>query len=223
MHRLLVVVLALLAVSSDAAAQTQPSFGDALKVAAVSAPLTPEERALAAKLTEQALRSASLWTTTKMYLVEALPQRDSAAEAAGTYERMARLTFYRYDGALTIAVVVNLARQQVTAVNRLPNFEPPFSAEEYALARTLVFADPQVSEALAPFRDRVIVEPITSRHDSPADPLFRHRVVYFFFHVGPRYVPHDRLVLVDLTTQTVILQPVSNTPAHVSPSSTGGR
>jgi Cu2+-containing amine oxidase len=223
MHRLLVAALVLLAASADAAAQTEPPFDDALKVAAVSAPLTPEESALAAKLAEQVLRSASLWTTTKMYLVEALPQRDSAAETAGTYERMAQLTYYRYDGALTITVVVNLANQKATAVRRLPNFEPPFSAEEYALARTLVFADPRVKEALAPFRDRVIVEPITSRHDSPADPLFRHRVVYFFFRAGARYVPHDRLVLVDLTTQTVILQPVSSTPAHMSAPSKGGR
>ena len=81
----------------------------------------------------------------------------------------------------------------------------------------------QILMPLAPFRDRVIVEPITSRHDSPADPLFRHRVVYFFFRAGARYVPHDRLVLVDLTTQTVILQPVSSTPAHMSAPSKGGR
>jgi Cu2+-containing amine oxidase len=158
-----------------------------------------------------------------MFLVDARPARDSAAETAGTYARMARLTYYRYDGALTIAVLVNLAKQQVTSVKQLPNFEPPFSADEYATARALVFADPHVREALGPFRDRVIVEPITSRHDAPADPLFRHRVVYFFFRVGPRYLLRNRLVLVDLTTQTVILQPISNIPPHVSPPSAGGR
>jgi hypothetical protein len=222
MHKLLAAVLVLLAVSSNTAAQTDLSFGDALKVAAVSTPLTVEEGALAAKLAEQALRSAGLWTTMRMYLVDAVPYRDSVAEAQGTYERMALLTYYRYEGALAIAVFVNLAKQQLTAVKRLPNLEPPFSAEESALARRLVVADPQVKEALAPFPERVIVEPITSRHDSPADPLFRHRVVYFYFRVGPRYLLRDRLVLVDLTTQTVILQPVSNRSAHGN-SSTGGR
>ncbi|HKO55108.1 MAG TPA: hypothetical protein VJ276_04475 [Thermoanaerobaculia bacterium] len=205
MHELLVAAL-LLAVS----------FGDALKVAAVSAPLTVEESAVAARLAEQALRSEGLWTTTRMHLVEAVPHRDSTAESKGAYERMARLTYYRYDGALTIAVIINLASQRAVAVKRLPNFEAPFSAEEYALARRLAFADPQVREALAPFRDRVIVEPITLRHDSPGDPLFRHRVICFFFRTGSRYLLRDRLILVDLTTQTVILQPISGSPAHAA-------
>lgn len=213
MHCLNIALLLLFTMSSTAATQTEPPFGDALKAAAASAPLTTEESALAATLAEQALRPSGLWTITRMYLVDAAPLRDTAAEGRGTSERIARVTYYRYEGALTIRVTVNLSTRQVTDVQRLANFEPPFSAEEYAQARALVSADPQVKAALVQFHEGGVVEPITTRHDSPGDPLYRHRVINFFFRVGSRYLLRDRLILVDLTSQSVILQPISTISA----------
>jgi hypothetical protein len=111
------VLVLLLWPSGDAVAQREPDFTGALNVAKVSAPLTEEERTLAVSLAEQALKSNRLFTDRRMYLTEARIHRDSASEGRGVFERMAVLTYYRYEGDLSLQVFINLAGRRVFGVN----------------------------------------------------------------------------------------------------------
>jgi hypothetical protein len=201
------VLVLLLWLSSDAVAQRKPDFTEALNVARVSAPLTSAERALAVKLGEQALRSNKLFTDRKMYLTDLHIHRDTASEMKGVFERLAVLIYYRYEGSLAIEVFINLTRQQVLAVKQLPKLTPPISPEELTLAQEMALNHPQVRDAVEPYRDRLIVEALTPRSESPKDPLFRHRLVYLMFRVGPSYLMWESRVFVDLTTEKVIIEP----------------
>lgn len=205
------IVSITLVVASDMTAQRKPDFTEVLKVARVSAPLTREERALAVRLAEQALRSNRLLTSRKIYLTEARIHRDSASEKRGVFERLAVLTYYRYEGNLSIQVFINLARQRVFGVKQLPNFSPPLSIDELNLAKQLAFDDPQLKSELAPYRDRLVVEALAAQSESPRDPFFRHRVIHLLFRVGSRYLIRQRLVFVDLTTEKVIIKPAPQT------------
>ena len=201
---LLVIVLLSIGISS---AQRKPDFTDALNVAKVSAPLTSDERALAVRLAEQELRSKNLFTEKKMYLTEVHFSRDTAAEMRGVFERLAVLIYYRYDGDLTIEVFINLAQRKVLGVKELPKVNAPFSAEEFSLAKEMVFNHPKLKDVLGRYRERLVVEPIISRSESPKDPLFRHRVIYMLFRTGSTYLIPELRVFVDLTTEKVIIEP----------------
>jgi len=189
------------------AAQQKPDFTEALNIAKVSAPLTSEERNLAVKLAEQTLRSKKLFAERKMYLTEARFSRDTGAEVKGVFERLVVLTYYRYEGDLPMEVFINLTRQKVLAVKQLPNLMPPISPEEFALAKDMAFNHPRLKDVLARYRERLVVEPITSRSESPKDPLFRHRVIYMLFRTGSTYLIPESRVSVDLTTERVIIEP----------------
>jgi Cu2+-containing amine oxidase len=160
---------------------------------------------------KEALKSKKLFTDKKIYLTEARVTRDTAAEMKGVFERGAVLTYYRYDGDLAVEVFINLTRKEVLSVQPQPKLVPPLSREEFDLAREMALNNPQIQAALGRDRDRLVVEPITSRTESPKDPLFRHRYVYLMFRVGPKYVLLDSTVLVDLTTEKVIIEPVAKT------------
>ena len=204
-----VVLIGLLRLAPAALAQPEPQIAEALKVAKVSAPLTDDERALAIRLAEQALKENKLFSDQKMYLTEVRANRDTAAEAKGVFERLAVLTYYRYEGDLTIGVYLNLSRGQALATKQLSNLSPPISPQEFLLAKELAFNDPRLKEALGPYRDRLIIEPFISRSGLPQDPLFRHRVVYMLFRTGPTYLLRELRVFVDLTTEKVTIEPVS--------------
>ena len=187
-------------------AQPPSEFPEALNVAKVSAPLSSDERTLAMRLAEQALRSNKLFTNRKMYLTEAHIHRNTASEMKNVFERLAVLTYYRYEGDLTIQVFINLTRQRVLAVKQLKKFTPPISVEELNLAKDLAFNHAQLRDILGPNRDRLVVEALTSASESPKDPLFGHRVVYLFFRVGPNYLMRELSITVDLTTEKVIVE-----------------
>jgi Cu2+-containing amine oxidase len=189
--------------------QNKPDFTQALKVAKISAPLSGEESTVAVRLAVEALKSKNLFSDKKMYLTEARIIRDTAAEIKGVFERVAVLTYYRYEGDLPIEVFINLARKEVLAVKPQPKLVPPLSREEFDLAREMALNNPEIQAALGRDRDRLVVEPITARSESPKDPLFRHRYVYLMFRVGPKYVLLNSSVLVDLTTEKVIIEPVA--------------
>jgi hypothetical protein len=178
-----------------------------MKVARSAAPLTAEERAAAVGLAEQALRSHKLLPDKKTFLTTAHTHRDPAAERRGVFERLALLTYYRYEGDLAVRVYVNLARRRVTNVERLAHFPTPFAPEELRRARELALEHPELKKVFAPFRERLTVEPLSTRSASTKDPLFGHRVIYLLFRVGPRYLTAQGDVLVDLTTETVIIRP----------------
>jgi Cu2+-containing amine oxidase len=204
---LLTGLVLFLGLSSYVAGQRKADFTIALKVAKVSTPLTTEERTLAVKLAEQALRSQKLFTDRKMYLIEARFSRDTAAEVKGVFERLVVLSYYRYEGDLPIEVFINLTRQKVLAVKQLPNLMPPISGEEFTLAKEMVFNHPKLEDLLGRYRDRLVVEPHFSRSESPKDPLFRHRVIYMLFRSGSTYLIPESRVSVDLTTEKVIIEP----------------
>jgi Cu2+-containing amine oxidase len=204
---LLVLVALFIALGAAGVARGEPDFTEALKVAKIVAPLTREETAAAVKLAEQSLKSQKLFSERKMYLVEASFTRDSVAETKGIFERLSALTYYRYEGNLTIVVRVNLSRQQVITVKQMPNSYPAFSGDELALATELAFKDPKLKDLLGPYRERLIVDPMTSHNEDANDPLFQHRVIHLLFRTGPTYLVPQWKVLVDLTTEKVIIEP----------------
>lgn len=204
-----VVILSLLGldVCYDAGAQSNPDFSAALKVAKVSAPLSNEEKTVALRLAEQALKSKKLFRETKMYLSEIGFGRDKTAEAKDVFDRLAILTYYRYEGDLTISISINLSRQQVLEVKELRNFAPPISGEELARAKELALSDPRLKDALGPYRGRLIVQPTDVRSESPKDPLYHHRAVLMLFRVGHTYLLPNSRVIVDLTSEKVVVEP----------------
>jgi Cu2+-containing amine oxidase len=204
---LLILMPLSIALGTAGLARGEPDFTEALKVAKIVAPLTREETAAAVKLAEQSLKSQKLFSERKMYLVEASFTRDSVAETKGVFERLAALTYYRYEGNLTIVVRVNLSRQQVITVKQMPNSYPPFSGAELALATEMAFKDPKLKDLLGPYRERLIVDPMTSHSELPSDPLFQHRIIHLLFRTGPTYLVPQWQVFVDLTTEKVILEP----------------
>jgi hypothetical protein len=196
-----------LVVASDMTAQRNPDFNEIFKVAGVSAQLTEEERALAVRLAEQALRSNRLLPDRKTFLTSTQTHRDSESEKKGVFERRAVLTYYRYAGDLGIRVYVNLARRRVTNVEQIPHFPAPLATEEFRLATELALNHPELKKHLEPLRDRFIVEAVMTRSPSAEDSLFRHRVVNLLFRVGPHYLTRLGAVWVDLTTERVIIKP----------------
>jgi hypothetical protein len=187
--------------------QDELSFNEMLKVARASAPLTVEERALAVRLAEQGLRSNKLLPEKKTFLTMVQTHRNGEAEKKGVFERHALLTYYQYAGDVGILVYVNLVRQRMIKVEQLPSFPAPFAPEEFQRAREIALNHPQLTKVLEPYRDRLTVEALLTRSHKPRDPLFRHRLAYLLFRVGPRYLTAQGEVLVDLTTETVIIQP----------------
>jgi len=191
-------------------AQSKPDLTQALTVAKVSAPLSGEESTLALGLAERALKEKKLFADKKMYLTDAHVTRDTASERKGVFERLALLLYYRYEGDLTIEVLINLARKEVVAVKQLPDYVAPISGEEFAIAKELALNDPQLKPILSPHLDRLEVDILTPRSESPDDPFFRHRVLYLMFRVGTKYlIPQS--VFVDLTTEKILIEPVGQT------------
>jgi hypothetical protein len=131
--------------------------------------------------------------------------RDAESERKGIFGRRALLIYYRYAGDVGIRVFVDLAQQRVTKLEQLPHFPAPLAPEEVQLARELALNDPRLKKDLGLLRDRLTVEPLLTRIPVRKDPRFGHRLVHLLFRVGPRYLTQQGLVLVDLTTETVII------------------
>jgi hypothetical protein len=193
-------------VSGEARTQEKPDFTEMLKVARVAAPLAADERALAIRLAEQALRSNKMLPDKKTVLTLVQTHRNIEAEKKGTFERHALLTYYRYTGDLGILVYVNLIQQRVIRVEQLPHFPAPLGLEEHQRAKELALNHPQLKKMLELYRDRLTVEALLTRSAMPTDPRFRHRMVYLLFRVGPRYLTALGEVFVDLTDETLIIQ-----------------
>jgi hypothetical protein len=193
--------------SGEARTQDKPDFTEVLKVAKVSSPLTVEERVLAVRLAEQRLRSDKLLPEKKTFLTLVQTHRNVEAEKSGSFERHALLTYYRYAGDVGIRVYVNLIRRRVIKVEQLPHFPAPFAPEEIQRARELALNHPQLKKVLEPYRERLTVEALLTRSPKVKDPLFGHRLANLLFRVGPRYLTAQGLVIADLTTETLVIQP----------------
>lgn len=161
--------------------------------------LTTAERALAVRLTEEAVRP--LRTDAPMYLVDVELLRPKDPGEA----RQALVMHYRYDGDLGILTTVDLSGQRVIALDTVPHLPLPFAAEEVDRARRLARDDPRVARALEPHGDAVRIEALPVRTVSPDDPLYGRRVLRLLFRV-PRGYLEEPVVLVDLTAGVVIIE-----------------
>jgi hypothetical protein len=159
-------------------------------------------------LAEQSLKAAGLFTERKMYLTETYVSRDTAAEMKGVFDRRVALVYYRYQGDLSIRILIDLNRGRVLEVKQLPHVFAPISTEESEFAKKLAFNDPRLNTILAPYGDRLVVEVLTVRTTLPKDPLFGHRTVLLLFRSGSTYLIRQSKVLVDLTAEKVIIEPL---------------
>jgi hypothetical protein len=202
--------------TATARAQERPDFSEMLKVAAAAAPLKADERALAIRLAEETLRASKLLPDKKTFLTEAKTHRNTEAEQKGLFERHALLTYYKYAGDLGILVYINLVRQRVIKVDKLPHFPAGIAPEELQRAREMVLNDPQLGPLLNPYGNRLTVEALLTSNPQPKDSRFGHRLFYLIFRVGPRYLTAQGEVLADLTTETVMVSPAVQPPTHGS-------
>jgi hypothetical protein len=184
---LVVIGLATLGSASAAAQRAEPPDT-----------LTAEERALAFRLAEEAVRP--LRTRAPMYLVASELIRPKGNEA-----RQALVTHYRYEGDLAVLTTVDFGRRSVVALDTVPHLVVPIVPAEVERARDLALADPRVSRVVEPYRNELQVEAIQSRAASAADPLFGHRVVRLLFRVRRGWLD-DPLVHVDLTAGRVLVE-----------------
>lgn len=203
------ISVVMLLMSVEMRAQEKPDLTEMLKVARVSTSLSGDERTLAIRLAEQALRSNKLLPDRDTFLTLAQTHRNIEAEKKGVFERYALLIYYRYAGDLGILVYVNLANRRVAAVEQIPHFPAPLAPEELQRARELALNHPQLRKLLAPYLDRLTVESHLTKIPTPKDPRFGDRLVHLLFRVGPRYLTEQGLVLVDLTTReiTIVSEP----------------
>ena len=200
-------VLLLLFMSREVRAQEPADVSGLLTVGKISAPLSENERAVAIRLAEQTLKTEGLLPDAKTILTLVQTHRDARSERAGIFERRAVLTYYRYAGDVGILVYVNLARQQVTGVERLPHFPAPIAFVEVQRARRLALSHPELRKRLGSFGDTLSVEALLTRTPIATDLRFHHRLVYLLFRVGPHYLNLHGTVLVNLTTETVTFTP----------------
>jgi Cu2+-containing amine oxidase len=201
------IIILILFMSGEAMSQQTPDLTELVKVAKVSEPLTKEERTLAIKLAEPALKANKLLPDRKTFLTSVEVSRDGEAEKRELFERNAVLTYYRYAGDLGIRVYINLARQRAVNVEQLPHFPAPLALEELRLARELVLNDPRFKSDLESLKEMLTVEVVLTRIYTPTDPLFQHRVVHLLLRVGPHNLTRYGTIIVDLTTEKVTIIP----------------
>jgi hypothetical protein len=189
------------------AAQDQPDLSELLKVARAAAPLSENEKAQALRLAEGGLKAERLLPDRKTLLTSIQVYRNTEAEKKGVFERHAMLLYYRYAGDVTIRVTVNLARRRVSKIDQLAHFPSPLAPEEIKRAQELALNHSQLKREFAPFLNRLIVEAHLTTVPGPKSRLFGHRLVNLFFRVGPRYLVEQGAILVDLTTEEVLIVP----------------
>lgn len=168
--------------------------------------LTPAEEQQAIALAEKGLEADKYRAAGKaLYAVAVDLVQDKEAEETGSRDRMVLVTHYQYDGDMAIFSIVNLTQSVVVNVERAPHVPVPLSQQEFARAKTLALAHPDVKSALDPYRDRLTIEALLTRTPAEKDPLYGHRVVSLLFRLGSDYLTMPE-VMVDLTTQEVLVQ-----------------
>lgn len=166
--------------------------------------LTPEERELAARVAAEAIEERGLLTAAPLYLVD-LELVRTKLEEAGAPVRQALVTHYRYEGDLAILALVDLGAPQAVQIDTVAHLPVPLAPEELENARRLALGNPEVREALTPYRGQVEVEPLLSRAAAETDRFFGHRVVRLLFRVPTGYLDAP-IVYVDLTTEEVVIE-----------------
>ncbi len=171
--------------------------------------LTEAEKLLAVQITDQALTSRDLRNGSPLYLVETELVVEKPATEGGADKRLARITHYRYDGDLSIFTTIDLNAQTTRRMDVVPHLPVPFSNEEYAAAASLAMSDRRVRGILGQRQSLVQPEGLAMRTSDPADRYFGHRVLRMMFKLDDDYLTQP-IVLVDLTTQTVVIEVVAS-------------
>ncbi|MDP9191130.1 MAG: hypothetical protein M3P06_05450 [Acidobacteriota bacterium] len=160
-------------------------------------PLTAAETQLAADVAGREITARNLRAEGPLYFVDVEMLRDKNAPE----RRLARVTHYRYAGALTITTLVDLSAQRVVDQRTEANAITPLSAEEWEEVRRIALADPRVQEIIRPYPN-VVLEPMLLQTRSREDPIFGRRVVDLLFRVGRDYLSGPQ-VRVDLNDRSV--------------------
>jgi hypothetical protein len=159
-------------------------------------------------LAEKSLKDRGLWKG-KIVLANTQVVLDSGTSPP---QRIAILTWYRYDGNLGIVQTVDLKNKTVMAVEEHPDMPTSLTPEEIAEAEKIARADPQVEKALARYKhlDKIEVDTTVAFIISPQVPGYHHRVARLFFRDGKHnYLQLVPMVDVDLTTGEVRLDVVA--------------
>ena len=174
-------------------------------------PLSEEEQRRAVAIAERGTETARFLAAGRNVVADVELVRDKALEEAGRQDRLASVTHYRYAGDLTIQTLVNITDEQVLDVRTAEHRPTPLTVEEVERAKSLAFDDPDVRSALPVPVERIVAEPLLTTAGSPDDPLFGRRVVRLLFKVGRDYLAQP-VVLVDLTSERVIVEPPQRSP-----------
>ena len=159
-------------------------------------------------LAEKALKDRDLWKG-KIVLTNTEVVLDSATTPP---ERIAILTYYRYDGDLGIVLDVDLKKRTITDVHEHPHMPTSLTAQEIAEADKIARGHAEVQKALARYKhlDRIEVDTIVAQIIDPEVPGYHHRVARLFFRDAKRnYLQLVPMVDVDLTTGEVRLDVIA--------------
>ena len=159
-------------------------------------------------LTEKAVKDRGLWKG-KVVLTSTQVVLDSGTTPP---ERIAIVTYYRYDGNLGIVLDLDLKKKAVTSVQEHAHMPTSLTAEEIAEAEELARTNADVQKALAKYKhlDKIEVDTIVAQIISPEVPGYHHRVARLFFRDSKRnYLQLVPMVDVDLTTGDVRLDVIA--------------
>jgi hypothetical protein len=170
--------------------------------------LTGTEQDKVRTLAEKALKDNGLWKG-KTVLTSSQVVLDSATTPP---DRIAILTYYRYDGNLGIVLNIDLGKNIVTAVEQHPDMPTSLTAEEIAEAEKMARHHAGVQKALANYKhlDKIEVDTMVAVIISPEVPGYHHRVARLFFRDAQRnYLQLVPMVDVDLTSGEVRLDVIA--------------
>jgi hypothetical protein len=170
--------------------------------------LTDAEQELVRTLAEKALKDRGLWKG-KTVLTSSQVVLDSATTLP---DRIAILTYYRYDGNLGLVVNLDLQKKTVTAVEEHPDMPTSLTAEEIAEAEKMARNNADVHKALTNYKhlDKIEADAMVAVIISPEVPGYHHRVVRLFFRDSKRnYLQLVPMVDVDLTSGEVRLDVIA--------------
>jgi Cu2+-containing amine oxidase len=201
----LIVASLVITFSTLVVGQQVPDLSDLLKVSRLTEPLTNNDRTLAIRIAQKELEARRLLAQ-RTALTEIHVTRNIEAEKKGIFQRRALLIYYDYAQDVGIQMEINLARQSVETIERVPHSQPAIAKEELNRARELVFQDPQLRKALEPYQTKLTIEALLTSNQTGVAGLSGHRLIYLLFRVGSHYLIGQGEVLVDLSSEKIIIQ-----------------
>jgi len=124
---------------------------------------------------------------------------------AGTSMRQVIVQHYRYRNDDVVLTTVDLNRLEVLSMETIPHFPTALAPEEMQRAERLARADVRLKSVFGMPGRTLALEGRPIQSANSQEPLFGHRVVHLLLRQGNDYLSRPR-VLVDLTTETVLLE-----------------